>query len=123
MDYFWKENKKFVVAVGAGALVTLLYWSFLVSPFRAQAVAAARDRGNEKRQFEALIAQGIPAKDAVASATQDRDEMSKALAALVKDVGFKPGDRFKKADRDQYEDLRIKILKDLRDKATKAKID
>jgi hypothetical protein len=126
MDYFWKENKKFVIAVGAGALVTLLYWSFLVSPFRAAAVSAARERKTQRMNYEALIAQGVPAKDAVAAASQDRDETKKALASLVKDVGFKPPDRFKKPEREpkaHYEDLRIKVKAELKEKAQKAKID
>ena len=122
MDYFWKENKKFVIAVGAGALITMVYWMFLVSPFRRDAVAAARQRATEKREYEALIAQGVPAKDAVAASGQDRDETRKALASLVKDVGFKLPDRFKK-DREVYEDLRIKVKTELKEKATKAKID
>ncbi|HEX7900637.1 MAG TPA: hypothetical protein VF950_22935 [Planctomycetota bacterium] len=122
MDYFWKENKKFVIAVGAGALVVILYWSFLVSPFRAGAVDAARRRAQEKRDYEALIAQGVPAKDAVAAASQDRDETKKILASLVKDVGFKLPERYKK-DRDVYDDLRIKVKTELKEKATKAKID
>lgn len=123
MDYFWKENKTFVIAVGAGALGAILYWSFLVAPFRAGAARAASERTQQKRDYENLIAQGVPAKDAVAAAAQDRDETAKALAALVKDVAFKPGERFRKPDRDQYDDLRIKVLKELREKAQKAKID
>jgi len=122
MDYFWKENKKFVIAVGAGALFTILYWSFFVSPFRAAAVSAALQRNAQRKDYENLIAQGVPAKDAVAAASQDRDETKKALGSLVKDVGFKLPERYKK-DRDVYDDLRIKVKAELKEKATKAKID
>lgn len=126
MDYFWKENKAFAIATGAGALAAILYWSFLVAPFRAAATSAARERTQQKRDYEALIAQGVPAKDAPAAAAQDRDEAAKALAALVKDVAFRPSERFKKPEREakgHYEDLRIKVGKELKEKAAKAKIE
>jgi hypothetical protein len=126
MDYFWKENKRFVIAAGAGALVAILYWSFLVSPLRSAAATAARDRLREKREFEALIAQGVPAKEAPRDAAQDRDDTQKALAALVKDIGFKPPERYRKPDaqaRLHYEDLKLVVEKELKDKASKAKID
>ena len=44
MDYFWKENKKFVIAVG-GALITILHGPS--SPFRKDAVAP---RGGARRR-------------------------------------------------------------------------
>jgi hypothetical protein len=126
MDYFWKENKVYVVAAGAGALGALLYWMFLVSPFRTEAASAARQRASEKAAYETLIAQGVPARNAPADAATDRDDSQKALAALVKDVAFKPADRFRKPDaeaKSHYEDLKLKVEKELKEKATKAKIE
>lgn len=126
MEYFWKENKKFVLAVGGGAVFLLVYWMFLISPFRASAAASARQRQSDRKEYEGLIAQGVPAKDAVAAAVLDRDELQKGLSALVKDTVFKPGDRFRKPEREakgHYEDLRIKVEKELKETAAKAKID
>ena len=127
MDYFWKENKVYVIAAGAGALGALLYWMFLVSPFRQEAASAARQRANEKSAYETLIAQGVPARNAPADAATDRDDSQKALAALVKDVAFKPSDRFRKPDGEAaksfYQDQKLKVEKELKEKAAKAKIE
>jgi hypothetical protein len=126
MDYFWKENKRFTLAVGGAAIAALLYVSFVLSPIRSGAANAASQRTRERLEYDALVAQGVPAKDAVAAAGQDRDEAAKALSALVKDVAFKPAERFRKPEREakgHYEDLRIKVGKELKERATKAKID
>ena len=126
MDYFWKENKKFVIATGAGLLVLVLYWSFLVSPFRKEAARAASDRLRERREYETLISQGVPAKDAPAAAALDRDESQKVLASLLKDIAFKPAKRFEmppKEAKGHYEDLKLNVQTELKEKAAKAKID
>ena len=126
MDYFWKENKKFVIAVGAGTLVVIFYWMFLVSPFRVTAAGAAKQRLQEKRDYEALIAQGVPSKDAPAAAALDRDESQKVLASLLKDIAFRPAERFRKPEKEakgHYEDLKLGVEKELKEKAHKAKID
>ncbi len=126
MDYFWKENKKFVIATGAGLLVLLVYWSFLVSPFRKDASRAAAERLRERSAYEALIAQGVPADDAPAAAALDRDESQKVLGSLLKDIAFKPAKRFEmpaKEAKGHYEDLKLNVQNELKEKAAKAKID
>jgi hypothetical protein len=41
MEYFWKENKKFVLAVAGAFVFLLLYNSFVLSPISKAASAAA----------------------------------------------------------------------------------
>lgn len=126
MDYFWKENKKFVIATGAGLLVLVLYWSFLVSPFRKEASGAASERLRQRLAYENLIAQGVPAKDAPAAAALDRGESEKVLGALLKDIAFKPAKRFElppKEAKGHYEDQKLNIYNELKEKASKAKIE
>jgi hypothetical protein len=127
MDYFWKENKKFVVAVAGGVLAVFLYHSFVLGPIRASAASSERSRTNERRELEAKMAQGVPAPDALALAKRDREQYQKALAAVSKEVVFKADDRFKKGERESakahYDNLRLEVEKQLKSKAGMAKVE
>lgn len=127
MDYFWKENKKFVLAVGGGLLAVMVYHWIVLGPIRAGAVAAEKSRHQQTLDLKARMAEGVPAPDAVASAKRDRDGLRKSLQAVVKDVEFKLPERYAKPERQSakshFDDLRLEVEKDLREKATKAKVD
>jgi hypothetical protein len=127
MDYFWKENRRFTLMVGGGLLFVLLFHWFVLGPIRAGADSAEKARGNQRRDLEAKMALGVPAPDALAAAKRDRDQYQKALGSVAKELVFKPDDRFKKGERESakthFENLRIEIEKQLREKAKDAKVD
>ncbi|HYF01400.1 MAG TPA: hypothetical protein VEJ18_20930 [Planctomycetota bacterium] len=127
MDYFWKENKKFVLAVGGGLLGVMVYHWVVLGPIRGGAAAAEKSRQQQTADLKARMAEGVPAADVVASAKRDRDGLRKALASAVKDVEFRLPERYAKPDRQgakaHFDDLRLDVEKELREKATKAKVD
>ena len=127
MDYFWKENKRWVLLVGGGLFAVLLYTWLVIGPIKAGAAKAERDRVAERQALEAKMALGVPAPEALAAAKRDRDQMQKALATVGKELVFKPDDRFRKGDRQtataHYEDLLVQIERGLSDKAKKAKVE
>jgi hypothetical protein len=127
MDYFWKENKRFTLFVGGGLLFVLFFHWFVLGPIRAGATKAERDRVNERKDLESRMAQGVPAPDALAAAKRDRDQYQKSLAAVSKELVFKPDDRYKRGERESakahYDNLRLEIEKGLKDKAKDAKVE
>jgi len=120
LDYFWKENKKFVVAVGGALLAALLYNSFFLSGLREAAKSAAEKRKKERLDLEARASQGVPSEDSLRAARSEREQSRKLLSTLAADVTFKGSDRFRKpsdAARAHYDDQKIKLNEELRKKA------
>jgi hypothetical protein len=126
MDYFWKENKKFVIAVGAGFLGLLLYRSFVLVPLGNAADQAKSKLQREKQELKVRMANGVPSEESLRLARASRDRMKQSLASLVKDVEFKVPDKFRKPDRESarthFESLIIDLYKELHQKAVNAKI-
>jgi hypothetical protein len=126
MEYFWKENKKFVIAVGAGLLVMILYNALVLGPVGSSADRAKRNLLKEKAELKALMANGVPSDDSIRAAKQSRDRLKQTLGTLAADTVFKAPDRYKKPDRESakshFESLSIDVAKELRDKATSAKL-
>lgn len=125
MDYFWKENRTFLLAAAGAVAAAILYHAFVLAPLREGARGAAARRERERRDLEARAAQGVPAEETLRLARAEREQARKALAALVADTAFRPADRFRKPSegaRSHYEDLKIKLAEELRQKAVKARI-
>ena len=120
MEYFWKENKRFVVAVGGGLVFLLLYQSLVLGKIRGAADAAERRRVSEKRDLERKMAQGVPTDDGLVQGRKDRDLNRKILASMAPETAFVIPERFQKPKRDvkaHYENLKIELLNQLGEKA------
>jgi hypothetical protein len=126
MEYFWKENKRFVVAVGGGLLFLLLYNGFVLSKLRAGASEAANARSREKRELERKMSQGVPNDEGLVAGRRDRDQNRKLLAAMVPEVGFTLGERFQKkklsALVNDFDNLKLDLSKALGEKAVDNKV-
>jgi hypothetical protein len=129
MEYFWKENKKFVTAVGGGLVFLLLYYSFVLGPIRKGATDAARDRQNLKRDLERRMQQGVPNDDGLVAGRRDREANRKVLAQMAPEVRFSLNDRFvpRKNDRlkdlqEHYAGLKIDLVKELQRKSVEGKL-
>src|SRR5712691_5148516 len=96
MEYFWKENKKFVIAVGGGLAFLILYNSIVLGPIRRDAAEASSRRSKEKHELERKMAQGVPNEDALVSGRRDRDQNRKLLASMVPEVAFTLDKRYQK---------------------------
>src|SRR5213596_3070775 len=100
MEYFWKENKRFVVAIGGGILFLMLYNGFVLGPIRTGAAEAVRARVREKSELERKMAQGVPTDDGLASGRKDRDQNRNALAKMTPEVAFALSEKFQKPKRE-----------------------
>src|SRR5262249_29091478 len=110
MEYFWKENKRFVLMVGGGLAFLILYQSLVLGKIRAESDAAERTRRNKKSDIERKMAQGVPTDEALVAGRRDRDLNRKVLASMVPDTAFVLPERFQKPKRDvkaYYDNLRI----------------
>lgn len=125
MEYFWKENKRFVVAVAGGLVFLLLYHSLVLGKLRGAADAAERRRVSEKRDLERKMAQGMPTDDGLVQARKDRDLNRKILASMAPETAFVIPERFQKPRRDvkaYYENLKIELLNQLGEKAVAGRV-
>lgn len=125
MDYFWKENKKYLAVVGGALVVVFLYNSFVLSGFRKGAAAAERNLANERARVEKLLAHGEPGEDALNLARNERTQSKKQLATALEEMSFKVTDRFKRPAsgvKDIVDNLRLNLPKELHDYAVKSKI-
>jgi hypothetical protein len=122
MEYFWKENKRFVVAVAGGLLFAMLYHSFVVSPLRKGEGVALQTRDRERKALEARMGNGVPSAELLADLQRDCDLKRKALATVVADVSFKVGDAFKAPSKggakERYDQVKVDLDKELRSKAS-----
>jgi hypothetical protein len=126
MEYFWKENKKFVIAVLAAPVLTLLYYMFVLWPLGKGAVDAAKTRDREKKALEARMANGVPSAELLADLQRDCDLKRKALATVAADVSFKEGDSFKApkgAAKERFDQVKVDLAKDLVQKAATARME
>lgn len=125
MDYFWKEHRTFLAAVGGAVAAVILYNALVLGPLREAARSAAAQRERDRRDLEARAAQGVPSEETSRLARAEREQARKALTALAAEAAFRPADRFRKpaeGARAHYEDLKIKLAEELRQKAVKARI-
>ncbi len=123
MDYFWKEHKKILMAVGGGLLALFLYYTFALNPIRAGAVNASRQLRIEQQNLQAKMAAGVPTDDTVARARREAERTRQQLATLKDDAGFKVGDRFLNVvggnAKTHFESLKLDIHRELKEKARK----
>jgi hypothetical protein len=125
MEYFWKENKRFVVAVGGGLVFLILYQSFVLGKIRGAADLAERTRRNKQLEIERKMAQGVPTDETLVTARRDRDLTRKVLAAMAPDTAFTLPERFLKPKsrvKEYYDDLVIKLAEELKEKATNGRM-
>jgi len=126
MEYFWKENKRYVLAVGGGFLFLMLYNSFVLGPIRSGAAEAVRSRTREKTELERKMAQGVPNDDGLAAGRRDREQNRKQLASMTPEVVFNLPEKFQKPKRESiksyFDNLKLDLVKDLQTKAVGGKV-
>jgi hypothetical protein len=126
MEYFWKENKRFVIVVGGGFLFLILYYSFVLGPIRDGAAEAVRLRIREKNEIEKKMSQGVPNDDGLAAGRRDREQNRKQLAAMVPEVVFNLPEKFQKPKRESiksyFDNLKLDLAKDLQTRAVGNKV-
>ena len=126
MEYFWKENKKFVLAVAGAFVFLLLYNSFVLGPISKAAATAASTRAGKKRELERRMEKGVPNDDGLVAGRRDRDQSRKLLAAMGPEVAFAVDPKFrrpKKKDLGEFFDnLKLDLMEQLRKKAVEGRV-
>ena len=127
MEYFWKENKKFVAAAFGAVVATWLCYLFVLWPLRKDAQVAAQTRDREKKALEARMANGVPGQELLADLQRDCDLKKKALAAVSADVSFKEGEKFrappKGGAKERYDQVKVDLSTELHQKAAGARME
>ncbi len=127
MEYFLKENKKYLIAVILGVVVFFVYQGVVLSPIRNAAEAAARKRKQEKADLEKKLQAGVPSDETLVMAPRDRDLNQKTLSVMVSDVAFKAPERYKVPDKvrpkTHYDDEKLNLAAELKKKAGDGKLD
>lgn len=125
MEYFWKENKRYVILVGSGLAFLILYQSLVLGKIRGAAELAERTRRNKQTEIERKMAQGVPTEESLQIARRDRDLSRKVLASMAPETAFAVPDRFLKPKsqvKAYYDDLLIKLTDELKEKATNGRL-
>ena len=128
MEYFWKENKRFVIAVGGGLAFLILYQALVLGKIRGAADLAERNRRSKQSEIERKMAQGVPTDESLAAARKDRDLTRKTLAQMAPDTAFTIPDRFYKPKmrpkelKAYYDDVVITLTEELREKGTNGRL-
>lgn len=125
MEYFLKENKRFLLMVGAGLLFLLFYHWLVLGKIRGAAEAADRQRKSKKSEIERKMAQGVPTDEGLAMARKDRDYSRRVLAQTVPDTAFNLPEKFQKPKRDvkaYYDNLKIELTNALQEKAVNGRV-
>jgi hypothetical protein len=119
MDLFFKENKKYLAALGGGLLFLLLFNGFVLSPMSKAAAAARNRRGQEKQSFEEKLRAGLPSDEALALARRDVDLARKQITQMAGESRFAVPDRFKPKGKDGVKAFYDGLKEDLKDELQK----
>jgi len=121
MDYFWKENKKFLIAAGAALLGALLYYGFVIGPIRDKADRAGRKLQTDMKNLQARRERGEADEDTIGLAKIELKRTQDMLTSLAGDMSFKEGDRYRKPDgqswTEHYNAEKLEVLNKLKELA------
>jgi hypothetical protein len=98
MEYFWKENKKYLIAVGAAVLFVILFQGFILGPARAKADQVARKRIQDEKALRARVELGVADEDQIGVAKIEIKRTRDLLASLQNDMAFKEAPRYRKPE-------------------------
>jgi hypothetical protein len=122
MEYFWKENKRFVLAVGGALVFLLFFYIFALWPIRGGAEGAISSRNQKKRDLEKKMAQGVPTPDGLSSGRRDRDQNQKLLGSMTPEVAFVLDKKFVKQKGENiktyFDNLKLDLVAQLKEKAS-----
>jgi hypothetical protein len=126
MDLFFKENKKYLAALGGGLLFLLLFNGFVLSPMNKAAAAARNKRNQEKQSFEEKLRAGLPSEEALALARRDGEAARKQIGQMAAESRFTVPDRFKPKGKDGakafYDGLKEDLKDELQKKAVQGRV-
>ena len=126
MDLFWRENKKFVLGVGAALLVGLLVHLFVIGRFREDAATARAENKTIQDQLTKHLETSVqPTDEILDRARGDLERLEKNVRSIIADLALTVPKGFvvPKGERQPtfFFDTQLKNVKDeVRRKAPKA---
>ncbi len=123
MDYFWKQHRTYLIAVGVGLVSVLVYNGCVLSPIKVETEQIAAAREKEEADLKQQMARGVPAKETLTAAESELKRSAERLVDLRKEMSFKVKESFSpptgETPRTHYDDLKIKLYNELRDASVK----
>lgn len=119
MEYWLKENRKFLMAVGAMALSVLVLWIALLRPLDGAASREANKQADLLRAYRARTADGVPADAAVGQAEAELRARKDRLAELTRLHHLPLAEKFTTKDakasgyKEQFDSLKLEVRDDL----------
>lgn len=122
MEYWLKENKKFLLAVAATALFVLLYWLVVLGPIRRGAQRATDKLAADRQNFAFLSSAGVPDEHALDQANSDLRAQEQKLDDLVKRTRLVVDEKYLSKDkystyREHFEARKLEVRDVLSDLA------
>ncbi len=98
MEYFWKQNKIYIIAVAAVLVVVGLWWMFVLGPINKGAQDFKDERGQAQTELEAKMAGGVATEDMIARGQKDLERTQALVKSLLADAAYVPKDPFNPPD-------------------------
>ncbi|MBI2901485.1 MAG: hypothetical protein HYY17_14970 [Planctomycetes bacterium] len=116
MEYWLKENRKFLIAVGAIALCVILHLVLIYRPISAGAAKEAKTREAKERNYRSQSSGGVPSDAAISQADTELKNLRQKLGDAVKTHRFALPDRFrgKGKHEDHFKDVYLNVRDELK---------
>lgn len=121
MDYWWKENRRFVLCLAAGIGTFLLWKTLILSPLNRGVTDVERSREMEEHALQTRLAGGVPSEETIDRAERDLARLRQAVDELVNRIAF-PVDLPRTGIREQFQDMLIRIGEEIRDLCVKNRV-
>jgi len=95
MEYFWKQNKIFVLAIAGGLVVVMIWYWLVLAPLNATAEQLRNERVTAEEELRTKMAAGVATEDMVTRGQKDLDRTKETVKGLVGDMASEPRDPFK----------------------------
>ncbi len=122
MDYWLKENKRFLIGVAGMAVFALLYWIVVLGPIRRGAKKATDQLSASRQNFAVLSAGGVPDERALDQASSDLRAHEQKLDELVRRLRLAVEEKYLSKDkyanfREHFEARKLEVRDELSDLA------
>jgi len=82
VEYWWKENKGYAIAVGVGVVAIAVWYFYVAGGLATQSARLQSARVAAEQALDRQMAAGVPSEDVVGRAKRDVERANKLLADL-----------------------------------------
>ncbi len=119
MEYWWKENRGFVIPVALAVIVFGMWYVLGVGAIRAGGEKIRIARENKETEYQRRIQRGEPSEDTVRRARADLERTNKLVEELKADLSLRMPDSYKssKSAPEFFSAMKEDVRKDVVKKA------